>query len=89
MCTETGEWGRHPQSNRVWTNFTNCQANTTHQGTVRMERDKQEIQTLSLCSSLTSVFLQAVMTHFYLVMIGHGLSLISLLISLGIFLHFK
>ncbi|KAM7375438.1 hypothetical protein PAMA_014507 [Pampus argenteus] len=29
------------------------------------------------------------MTHFYLVMIGHGLSLVSLLISLGIFFHFK
>lgn len=33
--------------------------------------------------------LQAAMTHFYLVMIGHGLSLISLLISLAIFFHFK
>ena len=29
------------------------------------------------------------MTHFYLVMIGHGLSLVSLLISLAIFFHFK
>ncbi|KAK7893543.1 hypothetical protein WMY93_022695 [Mugilogobius chulae] len=35
------------------------------------------------------VKLQAAMTHFYLVMIGHGLSLISLLISLAIFFHFK
>ncbi|CAM9299154.1 unnamed protein product [Lampetra planeri] len=64
VCTETGEWGRHPESNRTWTNFTNCKANTTHHGT-------------------------AAMTHFYLVMIGHGLSLVSLLISLGIFFHFK
>uniref|UniRef100_A0A3B5BDW5 Calcitonin gene-related peptide type 1 receptor-like n=1 Tax=Stegastes partitus TaxID=144197 RepID=A0A3B5BDW5_9TELE len=32
---------------------------------------------------------QAAMTHFYLVMIGHGLSLVSLLVSLGIFFHFK
>ncbi|KAA8579459.1 hypothetical protein FQN60_006552, partial [Etheostoma spectabile] len=64
VCSETGEWGRHPESNRTWTNFTNCQANTTHHGT-------------------------AAMTHFYLVMIGHGLSLVSLLISLGIFFHFK
>uniref|UniRef100_A0A3Q1FCH6 Calcitonin gene-related peptide type 1 receptor-like n=1 Tax=Acanthochromis polyacanthus TaxID=80966 RepID=A0A3Q1FCH6_9TELE len=64
VCTETGEWGRHPESNRTWTNFTNCKANVTHQRT-------------------------AAMTHFYLVMIGHGLSLVSLLISLGIFFHFK
>ncbi|KAM4560018.1 calcitonin gene-related peptide type 1 receptor-like isoform 2-T2 [Odontesthes bonariensis] len=31
----------------------------------------------------------AAMTHFYLIMIGHGLSLVSLLISLGIFFYFK
>ncbi|KAF3857515.1 hypothetical protein F7725_009374 [Dissostichus mawsoni] len=53
VCSETGEWGRHPESNRTWTNFTICQANTTHHG-------------------------RAAMTHFYLVMIGHGLSLVSL-----------
>uniref|UniRef100_A0A3Q2YA78 Calcitonin gene-related peptide type 1 receptor-like n=1 Tax=Hippocampus comes TaxID=109280 RepID=A0A3Q2YA78_HIPCM len=56
VCTETGDWWRHPESNRTWTNFTNC---------------------------------QVAMTHFYLVMIGHGLSLVSLIISLGIFFHFK
>ncbi|XP_028324789.1 calcitonin gene-related peptide type 1 receptor-like isoform X2 [Gouania willdenowi] len=65
VCTETGEWGRHPQSKRTWTNYTNCIASEMHHGT------------------------QAAMTHFYLVMIGHGLSLVSLLISLGIFFHFK
>ncbi|XP_028279671.1 calcitonin gene-related peptide type 1 receptor-like isoform X2 [Parambassis ranga] len=65
VCTETGEWGRHPESNRTWTNFTNCKANVTHHKT------------------------EAAMTHFYLVMIGHGLSLVSLIISLGIFFHFK
>lgn len=65
FCTETGEWFQHPESNRTWTNFTNCKANVTHQRT------------------------QAAMTHFYLVMIGHVLSLVSLLISLGIFFHFK
>uniref|UniRef100_A0A8C2YYU6 G-protein coupled receptors family 2 profile 1 domain-containing protein n=1 Tax=Cyclopterus lumpus TaxID=8103 RepID=A0A8C2YYU6_CYCLU len=35
VCSETGEWGRHPQSNRTWTNFTNCRANTIHHGKVR------------------------------------------------------
>ncbi|TMS11580.1 Calcitonin gene-related peptide type 1 receptor [Larimichthys crocea] len=65
VCSKTGEWGRHPESNRTWTNFTNCKANYTHHGT------------------------RATMINFYLVMIGNGLSLISLLISLGIFFHFK
>uniref|UniRef100_A0A3Q3ERH3 Calcitonin gene-related peptide type 1 receptor-like n=1 Tax=Labrus bergylta TaxID=56723 RepID=A0A3Q3ERH3_9LABR len=55
VCSETGEWGRHPESNRTWTNFTNCKANMTHHGA-------------------------AAMTHFYMVMIGHGLSLVSLLL---------
>lgn len=63
-CSETGEWGRHPESGRTWTDFTNCQADPTHHQT-------------------------ATMTHFYLVMIGQGLSLISLLASLAIFFYFK
>ncbi|KAM4711441.1 calcitonin gene-related peptide type 1 receptor-like [Anableps anableps] len=64
VCTETGEWGRHPESNRTWTDFTSCKPNVTN-------------------------WTPAAMTHFYLIMIGHGLSLISLLISLGIFFYFK
>ncbi|XP_075897486.1 calcitonin gene-related peptide type 1 receptor-like isoform X2 [Nelusetta ayraudi] len=64
MCTEEGEWWRHHESNRTWTNFTICKAthNSHH---------------------------SAALTHFYLVMIGHGLSLVSLLVSLAIFFHFK
>ncbi|KAJ0062403.1 hypothetical protein NL108_010995 [Boleophthalmus pectinirostris] len=70
VCSETGQWGRHPLSNRTWTNFTNCKANPAHmEGRAKLQ--------------------EAAMTHFYLVMIGHGLSLISLLISLAIFFHFK
>uniref|UniRef100_A0A8C6SFX0 Calcitonin receptor-like a n=1 Tax=Neogobius melanostomus TaxID=47308 RepID=A0A8C6SFX0_9GOBI len=65
-CSESGEWWSHPEGNRIWTNFTNCQAKTTH------TENRAKLQ-----------------THFYLVMIGHGLSLISLLISLAIFFHFK
>ncbi|KAM9766536.1 calcitonin gene-related peptide type 1 receptor isoform 2-T2 [Menidia menidia] len=64
VCTETGEWGRHPSSNRTWTDYTNCNSNSTNHG-------------------------RAAMTHFYLIMIGHGLSLLSLLISLAIFFYFK
>ncbi|AWO95953.1 putative calcitonin gene-related peptide type 1 receptor-like [Scophthalmus maximus] len=64
VCSETGEWGLHPDSKRTWTNFTNCKGSTTHHTA-------------------------AAMSHFYLVMIGQGLSLVSLLVSLGIFFYFK
>ncbi|XP_067116282.1 calcitonin gene-related peptide type 1 receptor-like [Osmerus mordax] len=64
VCTETGNWGRHPESNRTWTNFTLCRGNST----------EGEMNAKNLL---------------YLVLIGHGLSLISLFISLGIFFHFK
>ncbi|XP_013867459.1 calcitonin gene-related peptide type 1 receptor isoform X2 [Austrofundulus limnaeus] len=64
ICTDTGEWGRHPESNRTWTDYLSCPSNVTSHGT-------------------------AAMTHLYLIMIGHGLSLISLIISLGIFFYFK
>lgn len=38
VCEETGEWGRHPQSNRTWTNFTDCKANPAHHhGKVRAD----------------------------------------------------
>ncbi|CAL8289099.1 unnamed protein product [Lota lota] len=64
VCTDEGQWGRHPQSNRTWTNYTTCK---THNVQGRM----------------TAINL------FYLALIGHGLSLTSLLISLAIFFHFK
>ncbi|XP_014847082.1 PREDICTED: calcitonin gene-related peptide type 1 receptor [Poecilia mexicana] len=64
VCTETGEWARHPYSNRTWTDFTSCKPNETN-------------------------WTSTAMTHFYLIMIGHGLSLVSLLVSLGIFFYFK
>lgn len=34
-------------------------------------------------------FIKALLNLYYLVMIGHGLSLVSLLASLGIFFYFK
>uniref|UniRef100_A0A3B3VJ14 Calcitonin gene-related peptide type 1 receptor-like n=1 Tax=Poecilia latipinna TaxID=48699 RepID=A0A3B3VJ14_9TELE len=30
VCTETGEWARHPYSNRTWTDFTSCKPNETN-----------------------------------------------------------
>lgn len=88
VCTETGKWGHHPESNRTWTNFTNCKANTTHHRTVRVaETGRAARSPADFMANLVSF--QAAMTHFYLVMIGHGLSLVSLLVSLGIFFHFK
>ncbi|XP_075870100.1 calcitonin gene-related peptide type 1 receptor [Nelusetta ayraudi] len=64
ICTESGRWFLHPESNRTWSNYTTCNEHTNE-------------------SRVTA------MNLFYLSLIGHGLSLTSLLISLGIFFHFK
>ncbi|KAG8558625.1 hypothetical protein GDO81_017069 [Engystomops pustulosus] len=63
-CDKSGYWFRHPDSNRTWTNYTQCNAFT-------IERVKTALNL------------------FYLTIIGHGLSVASLLISLGIFFYFK
>lgn len=93
VCTETGEWGRHPESNRTWTDFTNCKANPPHHGKVRTDKDERIKDSIKSHPGswrcVIFVCSQTAMTHFYLVMIGQGLSLVSLLISLGIFFHFK
>uniref|UniRef100_UPI0037E94F0C calcitonin gene-related peptide type 1 receptor n=1 Tax=Semicossyphus pulcher TaxID=241346 RepID=UPI0037E94F0C len=64
VCNPDGQWFHHPESNRVWTNFTQCQAHTQ--------------RTLQLAYSL-----------YYLAMVGHALSIVSLIISLIIFSYFK
>ncbi|XP_055003952.1 calcitonin gene-related peptide type 1 receptor isoform X2 [Boleophthalmus pectinirostris] len=64
ICTDSGQWFLHPESNRTWTNYTRCNEHT-NEGRV------------------------TAMNLFYLALIGHGLSLTSLFVSLGIFFHFK
>uniref|UniRef100_A0A8C1XHU2 Calcitonin gene-related peptide type 1 receptor n=1 Tax=Cyprinus carpio TaxID=7962 RepID=A0A8C1XHU2_CYPCA len=64
ICTESGQWFLHPESNRTWTNFTRCNLHTAEGR-------------------------RTAMNLFYLALIGHGLSLTSLFISLSIFFHFK
>nr|KAF6493967.1 calcitonin receptor like receptor [Rousettus aegyptiacus] len=64
ICDQNGNWFRHPDSNKTWTNYTQCN--------VDIEEKMQTAHNL-----------------FYLAIIGHGLSLASLLISLGIFFYFK
>uniref|UniRef100_A0A8C2GSQ5 Calcitonin gene-related peptide type 1 receptor n=1 Tax=Cyprinus carpio TaxID=7962 RepID=A0A8C2GSQ5_CYPCA len=64
ICTDSGHWFVHPESNRTWTNYTGC----THKS-----NDHKR----------TAINL------YYLALIGHGLSLISLFTSLGIFFYFK
>uniref|UniRef100_A0A667Y0R2 Calcitonin receptor n=1 Tax=Myripristis murdjan TaxID=586833 RepID=A0A667Y0R2_9TELE len=59
VCNPDGQWFHHPESNRVWTNYTQCEAYT---------KDKLK---------------------YYLAMVGHGLSIVSLIISLVIFSYFK
>ncbi|KAM3872190.1 calcitonin gene-related peptide type 1 receptor-like [Diretmus argenteus] len=64
VCNPDGQWFHHPESNRVWSNYTQCQAYT-----------KEKLKfTYSL---------------YYLAMVGHGLSIVSLVISLIIFSYFK
>ncbi|KAK0134768.1 Calcitonin gene-related peptide type 1 receptor [Merluccius polli] len=64
ICTDSGSWFLHPDSNRTWTNYTRCNAHTKE-------------------GRMTA------MNLLYLALIGHGLSVTSLLISLGIFFYFK
>uniref|UniRef100_A0A8C5AT06 Calcitonin gene-related peptide type 1 receptor n=1 Tax=Gadus morhua TaxID=8049 RepID=A0A8C5AT06_GADMO len=64
ICTDSGSWFLHPESNRTWTNYTRCNARTNE-------------------GRMTA------MNLLYLAFIGHGLSVTSLIISLGIFFYFK
>ncbi|XP_073678886.1 calcitonin gene-related peptide type 1 receptor [Garra rufa] len=64
VCDSDGHWFRHPESNRLWSNYTQCSTYT-----------KQKLK-------LTFVM-------YYLAMVGHVLSIISLLISICIFSYFK
>ncbi|XP_064410865.1 calcitonin gene-related peptide type 1 receptor [Latimeria chalumnae] len=63
-CDETGNWFRHPETNRTWSNYT-------------------------LCNSFTPEKLKMAYILYYMAIVGHGLSIVSLLISLGIFFYFK
>ncbi|XP_026189224.1 calcitonin gene-related peptide type 1 receptor [Mastacembelus armatus] len=64
VCNPDGQWFHHPESNRVWTNYTQCSAYM-----------KEKIKfAISL---------------YYLAVVGHGLSIVSLIICLIIFSYFK
>uniref|UniRef100_A0A7N6B2W2 Calcitonin receptor n=1 Tax=Anabas testudineus TaxID=64144 RepID=A0A7N6B2W2_ANATE len=64
VCNPDGLWFHHPESKRIWTNYTECQAHT-----------KQK--------------LKFAITIYYLAMVGHSLSIVSLIICLIIFSYFK
>ncbi|XP_023262353.1 calcitonin gene-related peptide type 1 receptor-like [Seriola lalandi dorsalis] len=64
VCNPDGQWFHHPESNRIWTNYTQCQAYT---------KDK----------------LKFAISLYYLAMVGHGLSIVSLIICVIIFSYFK
>ncbi|KAF7656563.1 hypothetical protein LDENG_00039430 [Lucifuga dentata] len=63
-CGEDGQWFRHPDTNRTWSDYTLCNANTKHK--------------------LKSAFIL-----YYMAIVGHALSIASLLISLAIFFYFR
>uniref|UniRef100_A0A8D0L2U0 Calcitonin gene-related peptide type 1 receptor n=1 Tax=Sphenodon punctatus TaxID=8508 RepID=A0A8D0L2U0_SPHPU len=64
ICDQNGNWFKHPESNRTWTNYTQCNTRTLEK-------------------------LKTALNLYYLTIIGHGLSIASLLISLSIFFYFK
>ncbi|XP_057176156.1 calcitonin gene-related peptide type 1 receptor [Triplophysa rosa] len=64
VCNPDGHWFRHPESNRLWSNYTQCSAYT---------EQKRKLTFVS----------------YYLAVLGHVLSIISLLISMCIFSYFK
>uniref|UniRef100_A0A8C5H0A3 Calcitonin gene-related peptide type 1 receptor-like n=1 Tax=Gouania willdenowi TaxID=441366 RepID=A0A8C5H0A3_GOUWI len=64
VCNPDGQWFHHPETNRVWSNYTQCEAYT---------EDK----------------LKLTLIVYYLAMVGHGLSIVSLIICLIIFSYFK
>ncbi|XP_034401358.1 LOW QUALITY PROTEIN: calcitonin gene-related peptide type 1 receptor [Cyclopterus lumpus] len=63
-CGEDGQWFRHPDTNRTWSNYTLCNENTQ--------------------AKLKSAYIL-----FYMAIVGHALSIASLLISLAIFFYFR
>ncbi|XP_030267064.1 calcitonin gene-related peptide type 1 receptor [Sparus aurata] len=63
-CGEDGQWFRHPDTNRTWSNYTLCNINTS--------------------AKLKSAYIL-----FYMAIVGHALSIASLLISLAIFFYFR
>ncbi|XP_043088515.1 calcitonin gene-related peptide type 1 receptor [Puntigrus tetrazona] len=64
VCDSDGQWFHHPESNRLWTNYTQC-----------LEYTKQKLELMSV--------------SYYLVIVGHVLSIVSLLVSICIFSYFK
>ncbi|XP_061829700.2 calcitonin gene-related peptide type 1 receptor-like isoform X2 [Nerophis lumbriciformis] len=64
VCNADGRWFHHPESNRVWSNYTQCSIHT---------KDK----------------LKFAISLYYLAMVGHGLSIVSLIVCLVIFSYFK
>ncbi|KAL2080027.1 hypothetical protein ACEWY4_023820 [Coilia grayii] len=63
-CDENGNWFRHPDTNRSWSNYT-------------------------LCTAYTSGKLRMAYILYYITIVGHSLSLVSVLISLAIFFYFR
>ncbi|XP_051515210.1 calcitonin gene-related peptide type 1 receptor [Myxocyprinus asiaticus] len=64
VCNPDGHWFRHPESSRLWSDYTQCSAYTT-------------------------LNLKLTYGGYYLAVVGHVLSIISLLISIFIFCYFK
>lgn len=56
VCNPDGQWFHHPESNRVWTNYTQCQAYTKDKRKVRHKLWLDAAYTVFVSTSLIIVF---------------------------------
>ncbi|ELK12505.1 Calcitonin receptor [Pteropus alecto] len=63
-CDENGDWYKHPEYNKTWSNY-------------------------SMCNAFTPEKLKNAYVLYYLAIVGHSVSIATLVISLGIFMYFK
>ncbi|KAI5939422.1 Calcitonin receptor [Manis javanica] len=63
-CDEKGDWFKHPENNRTWSNYT-------------------------MCNAFTPEKLKNAYVLYYLAIVGHSMSIFTLVISLGVFVFFK
>lgn len=91
MCDPDGQWFHHPVSKRVWSNYTLCTASTKERRKVAQSDlpDLLTFQKVNCDEPQYFLCLQLALGLYYMAMVGHSLSIVSLLISLIIFSYFK
>lgn len=92
VCNSDGQWFHHPESKRVWSNYTLCPAHTKERRKVAhssLTWPFVSSQKVSSGESQHFLCLQVALALYYMAMVGHSLSIVSLLVCLIIFSYFK